>query len=184
MKRSILFVIRYLDVRYNIISLGQKIQFLASFFTHSFGIVKNQQAFCDYLRGLDCSDIEVYAISEGSVVFPKVPLLRIEGPVAVSFWSLSLLTLIIVMISFWSLLCFFLRLCNCWKLRFSISSITHLWLLLMQQDIGLLPENLSFCLSLVREELRFSPTNMFRLRCWGFVCYISDMYCYRDLMAQ
>lgn len=85
MKRSILFVIRYLDVRYNIISLGQKIQFLASFFTRSFGIVKYQEAFCDYLRGLDCSDIEVYAISEGSVVFPKVPLLRIEGPVAVSF---------------------------------------------------------------------------------------------------
>jgi nicotinate phosphoribosyltransferase len=42
-----------------------------------------EEAFCDYLRGLDCSDIEVYAISEGSVVFPKVPLLRIEGPVAV-----------------------------------------------------------------------------------------------------
>uniref|UniRef100_M4DMS3 nicotinate phosphoribosyltransferase n=1 Tax=Brassica campestris TaxID=3711 RepID=M4DMS3_BRACM len=42
-----------------------------------------EEAFCDYLRGLDCSDIEVYAVSEGSVVFPKVPLLRIEGPVAV-----------------------------------------------------------------------------------------------------
>jgi nicotinate phosphoribosyltransferase len=58
-----------------------------------------EEAFCDYLRGLDCSDIEVYAISEGSVVFPKVPLLRIEGPVAVSSYYLSL-TLIIGMISF------------------------------------------------------------------------------------
>lgn len=52
----------------------------------------NQEAFCDYLRGLDCSDIEVYAISEGSVVFPKVPLLRIEGPVAVSLFISSSLS--------------------------------------------------------------------------------------------
>ncbi|XP_027078339.1 nicotinate phosphoribosyltransferase 1-like isoform X1 [Coffea arabica] len=42
-----------------------------------------EDSFFDYLRGLDCSDIEIYSISEGSVVFPKVPLLRVEGPVAV-----------------------------------------------------------------------------------------------------
>ncbi|CAN6466475.1 unnamed protein product [Victoria cruziana] len=39
--------------------------------------------FFDYLEGVDCSDVEVYAIPEGSAVFPKVPLLRVEGPVAV-----------------------------------------------------------------------------------------------------
>ncbi|KAE9606784.1 putative nicotinate phosphoribosyltransferase [Lupinus albus] len=39
--------------------------------------------FFEYLRGIDCSDVEVYAIPEGSVVFPKIPLMRIEGPVAV-----------------------------------------------------------------------------------------------------
>ncbi|XP_024036546.1 nicotinate phosphoribosyltransferase 2 isoform X2 [Citrus clementina] len=39
--------------------------------------------FFDYLRGINCSDVEVHAITEGSVVFPKVPLLRVEGPVAV-----------------------------------------------------------------------------------------------------
>lgn len=39
--------------------------------------------FFGYLKEIDCSDVEVYAISEGSVVFPKVPLMRIEGPVAV-----------------------------------------------------------------------------------------------------
>lgn len=43
-----------------------------------------QDGFFDYLREVDCSDVEVYAIPEGSVVFPKVPLMRIEGPVAVS----------------------------------------------------------------------------------------------------
>ncbi|CAJ1929579.1 unnamed protein product [Sphenostylis stenocarpa] len=41
------------------------------------------EGFLDYLRGIDCSDVEVYAIPEGSVVFPKVPLLRVEGPIAV-----------------------------------------------------------------------------------------------------
>lgn len=42
-----------------------------------------EDAFFDYLRGVDCSDVKVYAIPEGSVVFPKVPLMIIEGPVAV-----------------------------------------------------------------------------------------------------
>ncbi|CAL5197711.1 unnamed protein product [Lathyrus oleraceus] len=41
-----------------------------------------EDEFFDYLRGLDCSDVEVYAITEGSVVFPKIPLLRVEGPIA------------------------------------------------------------------------------------------------------
>ncbi|XP_075475446.1 LOW QUALITY PROTEIN: nicotinate phosphoribosyltransferase 2-like [Primulina tabacum] len=39
--------------------------------------------FFDYLRNIDCSDVELYAVSEGFVVFPKIPLVRIEGPVAV-----------------------------------------------------------------------------------------------------
>ncbi|KAK6116224.1 hypothetical protein DH2020_050020 [Rehmannia glutinosa] len=39
--------------------------------------------FYDYLRGIDCSDVEIHAISEGFVVFPKIPLMRVEGPVAV-----------------------------------------------------------------------------------------------------
>ncbi|XP_052878682.1 nicotinate phosphoribosyltransferase 2 isoform X4 [Gossypium arboreum] len=42
-----------------------------------------EEGFLNYLREIDCSDVEVYAISEGTVVFPKVPLLRLEGPVPV-----------------------------------------------------------------------------------------------------
>lgn len=43
-----------------------------------------EEGFLDYLRQVDCSEVEVYAIPEGSVVFPRVPLIRIEGPVAVA----------------------------------------------------------------------------------------------------
>ncbi|CAM8992803.1 unnamed protein product [Rhodiola kirilowii] len=42
-----------------------------------------EDGFFDYLRGIDCSELEVYSIAEGTVVFPKVPLLIIIGPVAV-----------------------------------------------------------------------------------------------------
>ncbi|KAI3509005.1 hypothetical protein L1887_24028 [Cichorium endivia] len=41
-----------------------------------------EDAFFDYLEGIDYSDVEVYAIAEGSVVFPKIPLMRVEGPMA------------------------------------------------------------------------------------------------------
>ncbi|RWW17771.1 hypothetical protein BHE74_00045115 [Ensete ventricosum] len=43
-----------------------------------------EDGFFEYLKAIDCKDVEVYAIPEGSVVFPKIPMMRIEGPVAVS----------------------------------------------------------------------------------------------------
>ncbi|HET6346131.1 MAG TPA: nicotinate phosphoribosyltransferase, partial [Myxococcota bacterium] len=39
-------------------------------------------AFFAWLQGLDCRDLTVHAMREGSVAFPSVPLLRIEGPAA------------------------------------------------------------------------------------------------------
>ena len=42
-----------------------------------------EEEFFDYLSNLTIKDLVVYAVDEGMVVFPKVPLLRIEGPLAV-----------------------------------------------------------------------------------------------------
>ena len=41
------------------------------------------QGFFDWLKTVDCSNVRVYALKEGSVCFPRVPLMRIEGPLAV-----------------------------------------------------------------------------------------------------
>jgi len=42
-----------------------------------------EEGFFSYLRELNCLDIEIHAIPEGSIVFPKIPLMRVEGSVAV-----------------------------------------------------------------------------------------------------
>ena len=39
--------------------------------------------FFEYLRTLDCSEVKVHAFKEGSVVFPRQPLLRVEGPIGI-----------------------------------------------------------------------------------------------------
>ncbi|XP_038208091.1 nicotinate phosphoribosyltransferase isoform X2 [Zerene cesonia] len=51
--------------------------------------------FFDYLKDLTCKDIKLSAIEEGSVVFPRVPLLRVEGPLIIAqLLETTLLTLV------------------------------------------------------------------------------------------
>jgi len=42
-----------------------------------------EEEFFDYLSCVSTDNIVVYAVDEGTVVFPKVPLMRVEGPLAV-----------------------------------------------------------------------------------------------------
>eukprot|EP00980_Cylindrotheca_fusiformis_P003654 scaffold818_cov136-Cylindrotheca_fusiformis.AAC.20 len=39
-----------------------------------------EDGFFDYLKNLDTSDLKVQALKEGTVVFPRIPMLIIEGP--------------------------------------------------------------------------------------------------------
>lgn len=43
-----------------------------------------EDAFFKYLKSVDCSDVEIYAIAEGSVVFPRIPIIRVEGPLLIA----------------------------------------------------------------------------------------------------
>ena len=51
--------------------------------------------FFTFLQSLDANSITVYAIPEGSVVFPRTPLMRVEGPLPiVQLVETTLLTLV------------------------------------------------------------------------------------------
>lgn len=51
--------------------------------------------FWEWLRGLDCSKVKMFAFQEGSIVFGREPLVRIEGPLGlVQMLETSLLNLI------------------------------------------------------------------------------------------
>mmetsp|Transcript_1363 Transcript_1363/g.4082 ORF Transcript_1363/g.4082 Transcript_1363/m.4082 type:complete len:545 (+) Transcript_1363:239-1873(+) len=43
-----------------------------------------EEGFFTWMRKVDCSQITVYAVREGTVVFPKCPLLRVHGPLAIA----------------------------------------------------------------------------------------------------
>ncbi len=39
--------------------------------------------FGKWLRQIDCSEVRIHAVPEGSLVFPRVPLIRVEGPLGI-----------------------------------------------------------------------------------------------------
>lgn len=41
-----------------------------------------EQGFFDWLKSVDCSKIEIHGATDGSIVFPNEPLLRLHGPFA------------------------------------------------------------------------------------------------------
>ncbi|XP_043679089.1 nicotinate phosphoribosyltransferase isoform X4 [Vespula pensylvanica] len=52
-------------------------------------------AFFDYLKNINLNDVTIYAMQEGSVTFPRIPLLRVEGPlIIVQLLETTLLTLV------------------------------------------------------------------------------------------
>lgn len=71
--------------------LGEVLRFVESFaftdeqisYVRSL-IPRSEPEFFRWLRGLDCSQLRIDAIREGTVVFPRVPLIRVEGPLAVA----------------------------------------------------------------------------------------------------
>ncbi|GIY99965.1 nicotinate phosphoribosyltransferase [Caerostris extrusa] len=54
-----------------------------------------EPAFFEFLANLTAQDVQLYAIPEGTVVFPRVPLIRVEGPLPiVQLLETSFLTLV------------------------------------------------------------------------------------------
>ncbi|MCX8023509.1 MAG: nicotinate phosphoribosyltransferase [Syntrophorhabdaceae bacterium] len=44
---------------------------------------KADPAFFEWLKGVDCSKMRIFALKEGTIAYPHVPLMRVEGPLAV-----------------------------------------------------------------------------------------------------
>lgn len=56
--------------------------------------------FWDWLGSIDCSQVKIFAIDEGTIVIPRIPLIRVEGPLAV---CQLLETTVLVLINYASL---------------------------------------------------------------------------------
>ena len=52
-------------------------------------------AFWDFLRNIDCSNVTIYAMKEGTLAFPRIPLIVVEGPLGIAqLLETTLLTLV------------------------------------------------------------------------------------------
>jgi len=40
--------------------------------------------FLTWLRGIDCSKVTLHAVREGTIIMPRIPMLRVEGPLAIT----------------------------------------------------------------------------------------------------
>jgi len=55
---------------------------------------KCEEGFFEWLKSADCSKIKIYAFKEGTISFPRVPLMRVQGPIAIcQLLETSVLTL-------------------------------------------------------------------------------------------
>jgi nicotinate phosphoribosyltransferase len=43
-----------------------------------------EKGFFDWLKSVDCSRMKIYALKEGTISYPRVPLIRVQGPIAVA----------------------------------------------------------------------------------------------------
>ena len=42
-----------------------------------------EEEFFEYLKNMDLSQVKIYAMRQGSIVFPRIPLMRLEGPLPI-----------------------------------------------------------------------------------------------------
>jgi len=43
-----------------------------------------EKGFFDWLKSVDCSRMKIYALKEGTISYPRIPLIRVQGPIAVA----------------------------------------------------------------------------------------------------
>ncbi len=42
-----------------------------------------EKGFFEWLKNVDCSKLKIYALKEGTIAYPHVPLMRVQGPIAI-----------------------------------------------------------------------------------------------------